>query len=124
MARAGDARWAGCSSNLCTPGKPRAEQCNDFDDDCDGVADNGTDLELCGKPGFVCRAGECLVAPKDEPESAKSSVAMMIPTGDDGFIFSSERERDGRVQRQPLARSSTSRGAMLLLLGLGSPSPG
>jgi hypothetical protein len=55
----------GCNTTLCTPGKPRAEECNDFDDDCDGVIDNGTDLELCKKPGFVCRAGECVVAPMD-----------------------------------------------------------
>ncbi len=52
----------GCTSQ-CTPGQPRAEQCNDFDDDCDGVIDNGTDLELCGKPGYACRAGECVVDP-------------------------------------------------------------
>ena len=50
----------GCTSQ-CTPGKPRAEQCNAFDDDCDGVIDNGTDLELCGKPGYACRAGECVI---------------------------------------------------------------
>jgi len=50
---------AGCTSQ-CTPGSPRAEECNDFDDDCDGVNDNGTDLELCGKPGLACRAGVCV----------------------------------------------------------------
>jgi hypothetical protein len=52
----------GCTSQ-CTPGPPRAEQCNDFDDDCDGVKDNGTDLALCGKPGYACRAGECVLDP-------------------------------------------------------------
>jgi hypothetical protein len=51
----------GCTS-ICTPGQPRLEECNDFDDDCDGVNDNGTDLELCGKPGLVCRAGSCVAS--------------------------------------------------------------
>jgi hypothetical protein len=49
----------GCSST-CTPGSPRAEVCNDFDDDCDGVIDNGTDLQLCGAPGLRCLAGVCV----------------------------------------------------------------
>lgn len=49
----------GCTS-ICTPGQPRVEECNDFDDDCDGVKDNGTDLELCGKAGLVCREGYCI----------------------------------------------------------------
>ena len=49
----------GCTST-CTPGSPRVEECNDFDDDCDGVADNGTDLELCGKPGLACKGGYCV----------------------------------------------------------------
>jgi len=49
----------GCTSS-CTPGLPRTEECNDFDDDCDGVADNGTDLQLCGKPGLTCQGGYCV----------------------------------------------------------------
>jgi hypothetical protein len=55
----------GCGASAtsqCTPGAPRAEECNDFDDDCDGVKDNGTDLELCKIPGLVCRAGYCVPA--------------------------------------------------------------
>jgi len=54
------ARYAdGCTSS-CTPGLPRVEECNDFDDDCDGVKDNGTDLALCGKPGLQCKEGYCV----------------------------------------------------------------
>ena len=49
----------GCTST-CTAGLPRAEECNDFDDDCDGVNDNGTDLALCGKPGLTCKEGYCV----------------------------------------------------------------
>jgi hypothetical protein len=52
----------GTGASQCTPGAPRAEECNDFDDDCDGVKDNGTDLELCKIPGLVCRAGYCIPA--------------------------------------------------------------
>jgi len=51
----------GCTS-ICTPGAPRVEECNDFDDDCDGVNDNGSDLELCGKAGLVCREGYCVAS--------------------------------------------------------------
>jgi hypothetical protein len=51
----------GCASS-CTPGPPRAEVCNAFDDDCDGVVDNGTDLQLCGAAGLKCVAGVCVSA--------------------------------------------------------------
>jgi hypothetical protein len=47
-----------CTNTLCVPGEPRAEECNAFDDDCDGVLDNGVDL--CGT-GKTCREGVCLV---------------------------------------------------------------
>jgi hypothetical protein len=50
------------STSVCYPGDPRQEECNLFDDDCDGVDDNGTDLELCGRPGLTCQRGECVAA--------------------------------------------------------------
>jgi hypothetical protein len=54
------ARYAeGCSA-ACVPGAPRAEECNDFDDDCDGVIDNGTALQLCGDPALECHLGACI----------------------------------------------------------------
>ncbi|HEY2730027.1 MAG TPA: putative metal-binding motif-containing protein [Polyangia bacterium] len=49
-----------CGVNDCTPGAPIPETCNDFDDDCDGVADNGTDLQLCGATGLTCIQGMCV----------------------------------------------------------------
>ncbi len=52
---------AGCST-ACTPGAPIAEVCNAFDDDCDGVVDNGTDLQLCGAAGLKCVAGNCVAS--------------------------------------------------------------
>jgi hypothetical protein len=47
-----------CANTLCVPGEPRGEECNAFDDDCDGVIDNGVDL--CGA-GKACREGVCIV---------------------------------------------------------------
>jgi hypothetical protein len=47
-----------CDPASCTQGQPRAEQCNNFDDDCDGVNDNGVDL--CGG-GKICSRGYCLL---------------------------------------------------------------
>jgi hypothetical protein len=64
----------GCDSKNCTPGAPRAEICNDFDDDCDGAVDNGTDLELCGAPGLRCVAGTCLPA-GSVPDAGSSTGA-------------------------------------------------
>jgi hypothetical protein len=49
----------GCTT-ICTPGPPRAELCNLFDDDCDGVVDNGNDADLCGGPGLRCVQGRCV----------------------------------------------------------------
>jgi MYXO-CTERM domain-containing protein len=53
---------AACGTDICTPGAPRAETCNAFDDDCDGINDNGTDLELCGVAGQQCFEGTCVPA--------------------------------------------------------------
>jgi hypothetical protein len=54
---------SGCdSTSLCVPELPRKEECNFFDDDCDGIDDNGTDLELCGRPGVTCQLGQCVAA--------------------------------------------------------------
>lgn len=67
-----------CTSNICTPGQPRAEICNLFDDDCDGVIDNGTDLELCGV-GRACRQGVCI--PIDDAGSPTGGNDVSTATG-------------------------------------------
>jgi len=53
-------RYAESCTSTCTPGAPIKEMCNYFDDDCDGVIDNGTDAELCGGPGLLCVLGKCI----------------------------------------------------------------
>jgi hypothetical protein len=49
-----------CTGDVCKEGLPKPEECNAFDDDCDGANDNGTDLELCGQAGLACRDGKCV----------------------------------------------------------------
>ena len=71
---------SGCSS-ICTPGEPGIEVCNDFDDDCDGVNDNGTDLALCGKPGLHCAAGYCVPALDGEAGAGGESGASEPANG-------------------------------------------
>jgi hypothetical protein len=105
----------GCTSTLCTPGKPRKEECNDFDDDCDGVVDNGTDLELCGKPGFVCKDGECLVAPQDA--GVGEIIIGTDPGSGDG---TSQGGANSTVCSVSFSRASNGKaGAILLLVGFG-----
>lgn len=65
-------RLASSCNSECFPGEPRAEECNAFDDDCDGVIDN--DASGCGV-GLVCYAGTCIL-----PEDA--AVVSELP--DDG----------------------------------------
>jgi Putative metal-binding motif len=105
----------GCNSTLCTPGKPRPEQCNDFDDDCDGVVDNGTDLELCGKPGFLCVVGECLVAPPPD-----AGLGEIISGNDPGLADGTQHSSESTACSVGFSRSSNGRsGAILLLVALG-----
>ena len=56
-------RYAQGCLGPCVEGPPKREECNAFDDDCDGANDNGTDLELCGQPGLTCRDGRCVAMP-------------------------------------------------------------
>jgi hypothetical protein len=54
------------------PGPPRVETCNAFDDDCDGVIDNGANL--CSE-GRMCANGFCVTA-----QEAAEMAAMQKPT--------------------------------------------
>ncbi len=61
-----------CSPEDCTPGEPRVEMCNSFDDDCDGEIDNG---DLC-PPGQICAAGACsIVGDPTVPDDMMTSGA-------------------------------------------------
>jgi MYXO-CTERM domain-containing protein len=70
---------AACGTDVCTPGAPRAEMCNAFDDDCDGINDNGTDLELCGA-GQQCFEGTCVKA-GSVPDAGARDAATGPVTG-------------------------------------------
>ena len=71
-----------CTS-ACNPGPPMAELCNNYDDDCDGVKDNGTDVQLCGSTGLVCRGGSC-VAGSGGSAGGASSTADAGSVGNQG----------------------------------------
>jgi hypothetical protein len=81
-----------CDVKACTPGMPRAETCNAFDDDCDGVIDNGN---LCDG-GKVCFSGLCLT----RGEAADAALAMRPEPGPDG---GPGREGDAAVSLEPRA---------------------
>ena len=53
----------GCDPQHCTPGEPREEECNFFDDDCDGIVDNDAPCP----EGETCQAGLC--RPEEEAET-------------------------------------------------------
>ncbi len=90
------ARYAdGCSAS-CTPGAPRAEECNDFDDDCDGVNDNGTDLQLCRIAGLVCRGGYCIPG-NSAGAGGVSGVGAGANSGGSGAISGGPEESGGSV---------------------------
>jgi hypothetical protein len=79
----------GCGSSICTPGMPMVETCNFFDDDCDGVIDNGTDEQLCGASGLSCVAGRCVAAGSMSTldggsGTGSSGGAAVTPTGSGG----------------------------------------
>jgi hypothetical protein len=67
-----------CTS-ACVPGTPLIEVCNDYDDDCDGVKDNGTDLALCSQPGLSCKGGACVDASGNPSGSSGTSSAGGSP---------------------------------------------
>ena len=77
-----------CASTSCTPGQPRAEICNDFDDDCDGIPDNGTDVELCGNTGLKCIGGACVPPGTVPPPAPDSGVAASGGTTSSGVAAS------------------------------------
>jgi hypothetical protein len=115
----------GASAQQCTPGLPRAEECNDFDDDCDGVKDNGTDLQLCKIAGLVCREGYCVAAGSAGMGSVgaggMSSVGGAAPSGG-GFV--SDGSGGGAPPSQPGQAGSASSGASSSTADPQAPPPG
>ena len=69
------------------PGPPRAEMCNAFDDDCDGVIDNGHNL--CAN-AMVCHKGLCLTREEAAEAAANEPPPPPVDAGAAGG-----RVRDG-----------------------------
>ena len=116
----------GCSIDLCKPGKPRAETCNAFDDDCNGVDDNDID---CGE-GKSCVRGMCVASDgtptggtwddrwDDHGRNRDSSTATGTGTG--GTDTGSTPSETGGCSVRPAAGSSrSSRWGAFVLGGLG-----
>src|SRR5205814_6415164 len=89
-----------CDPSTCVPGKPRAEMCNAFDDDCDGVIDNGPNL--CAE-GLTCYQGYCLTS-----SQVADAAAAMEPMPEP-----SSSESDGGTDPQEHARERPSLGCSL-----------
>jgi Notch-like protein len=71
----GDTATVECGAR---PGEPAAETCNGLDDDCDGVADNGTGVgDPCVEGVGACRAGGVYVCARDG--SVVCDVPVVVP---------------------------------------------
>lgn len=56
-------RCVGGIPQACTAGSPTVERCNNIDDDCDAIVDDGNPADLCSSApfasGYACTAGTC-----------------------------------------------------------------
>jgi Putative metal-binding motif len=103
----------GCTTQ-CTPGAPRVEICNAFDDDCDGVADNGTDLQLCGAEGLRCVAGVCVSGTTSGGPMSVADAGSRGGGGASGTSGTSSASRSGGgCQVAPRGGAGDLRGALL-----------
>ena len=99
-------RYGSICSGSCTPGQPAREVCDGIDEDCDGVVDNGTNLELCGQPGLVCTRSVCVpsgdvgeagLPPGDDAAAVNPSDPPPVePSADGGVARASEPPNDGK----------------------------
>ena len=60
---------------------PVAELCNNKDDDCDGIVDNGSSSQLC-PGGGTCQQGQCVTAPAQAVESGPFTPVRMLSAQD------------------------------------------
>ena len=92
-----------------SPGPPRAEVCNAFDDDCDDVIDNGDNLCM---GGMVCHKGLCLT----KEEAAEAEARDPTPPPPDGGAAAGGSGGSGGGSRR--------RGAAAAAWIRGEPGPG
>lgn len=89
-----------CTTSLCTPGDPVAEECNALDDDCDGVVDDG---DLC-PGGQQCADGVCVPA---------GAVSRDAGSADAGTVDASARDAGEHDAGTQASRSTKSGGCGL-----------
>jgi hypothetical protein len=80
---------------------PRVEECNLYDDDCDGVIDNGARCES----GKVCFGGRCLVS-DDAKAAAEAQNGRASDGGVPGDGPDSYAPSDAAAPRPPLYTAS------------------
>jgi MYXO-CTERM domain-containing protein len=61
------------------PGAP--EVCDGVDNNCDGLIDNGTDLQLCGASDLQCLDGFCIPVETGVPDAGGSDSSLISVTG-------------------------------------------
>ena len=75
-----DGRWGSCADSVGAS----TELCNDRDDDCDGVVDNGASVTGCGT-GETCTNGGCVpsdpVTPPNDEDDPESGGEEGTPAG-------------------------------------------
>lgn len=63
--------WGTCLGQQIPKAK---EECNNLDDNCDGVVDEGN---LCSK-GYICKEGKCVVTPCREDQVSCGSICVLL----------------------------------------------
>jgi hypothetical protein len=76
----------------CTPGAPVAEACNDLDDDCDGVTDDGAFSDGF-EPNIACASATVLAAVGSEQTASYESMTI-YGSGDEDYYAVTMNETD------------------------------
>ncbi len=92
-------RCVGGSDNMCTPGTPSTEVCNNLDDNCDGTIDNNSSFTDGYESNNSCGAanyrGEVLTDGSTAERSGSLNNATIYSSGDQDFFRVYVREAGG-----------------------------